>query len=69
MVLEECSDQAHMGDGLPEVASNRALKRGEEGGAEPASWSASSFPGIPEWPGTQIKLLSLIHISEPTRPY
>ena len=35
----------------------RALKRGEEGGAEPVSWSASSFPGIPEWPGTEIKLI------------
>jgi len=35
----------------------RALKRGEVGGAEPASRSPSSFPGIPEWPGTHIKLI------------
>jgi len=37
----------------------RALKRGEErrGGVDQASWSASSFPEIPEWPGTQIKLI------------
>jgi len=28
---------------------------GAEAGAERANPSASSFPGIPAWPGTQIK--------------
>ena len=33
------------------------LKWGAIGGADFASWSTSSFPGMPEWPGTHIKLI------------
>jgi len=60
MVLEKCSDQVWVMDCLRWRATSvcgRALKRGEEGEVEPVSWSASSFPGILEWPGTQIKLI------------
>jgi len=47
-------------DGSKELSGESAeVERREEGerGGELASWSASSFPRIPEWPGTQIKLI------------